>query len=201
MAVDEKIKKLLLALNNQINSDALNAALSADAFISGGTLELNDEDIEDVLTQAKGLLTIDSAKSNRDIIDDLSKSIKDQAKDEAYNDIKQKVLFANERGLVDLANKVGVEFTVKPGDENASKIMMEQLLKADIGGNNDEQLKSLVTKLKEDNERLNGEIVSTREGHQEEIKKIESDYARKELRNKFYLTANSYKWGDTLLGH
>lgn len=197
MAVDEKVKKLLLAAANQINSGDLLAALGADAFATNGTLEMDDEKIDQAEQEIKGLLTKESAKNNPELIGELTEKIKTEAETAAKAKIKSEQLFAVEKGLESFANEAGIDLGVKPGEENAWYKMLEAIKKAEGSGTGDEALKETINTLKAERERLNNQISEINETHSTQIDELKADYARKDLKTTFLLKANTYKWAET----
>ncbi len=71
--MDKSITSILEALSNQIDSKELAAALKADNF--EGEYALSDDGITSILNQTKGLLSVDSAINNADVIEKISKDL------------------------------------------------------------------------------------------------------------------------------
>ena len=95
----DKWKKVLIALNDQISSKELEAAVKADNF--GSEFEPSEDGVAAIIAQTKGLFSVDSAVNNPEIIEKISKDL--------YPKHMKSALSKVETGLKPMLDKLGID--------------------------------------------------------------------------------------------
>ena len=175
-------KKLLIALNDQINLSELQTAVKEDKW--SGEFDLTDEGFESASSQLKGLLSLDAAKNNKDLAEYFAKDLYPKHKKSATQAIEEK--------LIRLYDKFGVDYSKYNYPSEAIEELEEKVDQTASSGDS----KKLIDSLKADLQMEKDSNAKLSEEAENRIKEMESNYAQKELYKTYQLKANQYPWAD-----
>lgn len=178
----DKWKSVLIALNNQIDSKELSNAVKEDKW--DGEFEPTEDAINDIISQTKSLLTLDSALNNPDVID--------RVKKEVYPVHMKTALSKVEGELKPIMDQYGVEYTKYEYINDAIGDLREALDSSVAKGDS----KEIVDSYKADIAKLHEQLQAKESESENKIKEMQEQYAQRELYRTFVSKANQYKWAD-----
>ena len=179
--MDKSIKTILETLNNQIDSNELTTALKADKF--EGEYALSEDGITSIIDQTKGLLSVESAINNADIIEKISKDL--------YPKHMKSALSKVEENLKPVLDKLGIDYSSLEFVSDAIKDIGPKLGELTSGDKQD-----LIDSLNEDL-RLSKEALTTpEETFEDQLKKRDNDILKDKLRAIYKSKATEKQWAD-----
>lgn len=177
-----KLKDLLKLFNDQINSNELSALLSAS---DPNEAEISDEGWEEIKSQVEGLLTVESAQTNKDVKKALYKLHEKTIK----TDLEDK--------LASIAEKIEAKDGYKSAKTIEDKIEfltteLDNIQKPDSS----EDTKTL-KKYKQDIAELNDQISKLTEDSEKQITETKTQYEQKLEKKAFHqYLSNNFKLAD-----
>lgn len=180
--MDKSIKIILESLNNQIDSNELTAALKADNF--EGEYALSEDGISSIIDQTKGLLSVQSAINNPDIIEKVSKDL--------YPKHMKSALSKVEESLKPILDKLGVDYSKYEFISDAIKDIEPRL--STLGGEGDN--KDLINSLNEDLRQSKEALTKAEENFQEELRKRDENILQEKLLQEFKSKATERPWAE-----
>lgn len=185
----DKWKKILIALNNQIDSKELAQAVKEDKW--EGEFEPSDDGILNIIEQTTSLYSFDSAVNNPKVIE--------QIRQEIYPDIKAKSLSWVEKQLKPVYDKLGIEYKDLEYLSDGLKELDGAIDGLMTGSHSDEERK-LVESLKKDKENLSNTLSLKEDEFKNEleakISELKNEYSQKELWRTYKEEATSKPWAD-----
>ncbi len=179
--MDKTIKKILETLNNQIDSNELTTSLKADKF--EGEYELSEDGITSIIDQTKGLLSVESAVNNADIIEKISKDL--------YPKHMKSALSKVEENLKPVLDKLGIDYSKLDFVSDAIKDIGPKLGELTSGDKQD-----LIDSLNEDL-RVSKEALTKKDTDFEEQLKIrDNDILKDKLLTIYKSKATEKQWAD-----
>ena len=179
--VDKSIKSILETLNNQIDSNELDAAIKADNF--EGEYALSEDGITSILSQTKGLLSINSAVNNREVVEKISK--------ELYPKHMKSALSKVEESLKPVLDKLGVDYTNREFISDAIQDIVPKLAELSNGDN-----KELIDSLNEDVRKSKDLLTAQSEQFEKDLKQRDDDILQDKIKAKFTSKATEQTWAD-----
>jgi hypothetical protein len=180
--VDNSWKKLLVALNNQIDLGELQNAVKEDKW--DGEFTLSEDGFDTANNQLGGLLTLDAAKNNRELAEHFAKDLYPKHKKSATQVIEDK--------LIALYDKFGVDYSQYNYPSEAIGDLEQKVEETVNTGDSQKLIDSLKADLQAEKEN-NAKLVQEADN---KVQELQSEYAQKELYKTFQLKANSYTWAD-----
>lgn len=180
--MDANAKKILEALNNQIDSNELAAALKADSF--EGEYALSDEGLSAIVKQTSGLLSAESAANNPEIIEKISKDL--------YPKHMKSALTKVEEGLKPVLDKLGIDYSKHEFISDAIPDIQPMLDKLGSGGEN----KELVASLKEDLRKAKESLTEKEGEFEEKLKARDQEILRDKIHQQFKAKATEKPWAE-----
>jgi len=180
--VDKSIITILGALNNQIDSKELAAALKDDNF--EGEYALTEDGIASILTQTKGLLSVDAAINNEGVIEKISKDL--------YPKHMKSALSKVEEQLKPVLDKIGVDYSGYEFVSDAIKDIEPKISELSSGGDN----KGLIESLNEDirkEKTVNENLILE---HQKSLKERDDNILTDKLRQIYTSKATEKQWAE-----
>jgi len=179
--MDKSIKTILETLNNQIDSNELTTALKADKF--EGEYALSDDGITSIIDQTKGLLSVESAINNADIIEKISKDL--------YPKHMKSALSKVEENLKPVLDKLGIDYSSLEFVSDAIKDIGPKLGELTSGDKQD-----LIDSLNEDL-RLSKEALTTQGTEfEDQLKQRDHDILKDKLQTIYKSKATEKQWAD-----
>jgi len=179
--MDKAIKTILETLNNQIDSNELTTALKADKF--EGEYALSDDGITSIIDQTKGLLSVESAINNADIIEKISKDL--------YPKHMKSALSKVEENLKPVLDKLGIDYSNLEFVSDAIKDIGPKLGELTSGDKQD-----LIDSLNEDL-RLSKEALTTQGTEfEDQLRKRDEDILKDKLHTIYKSKATEKQWAD-----
>lgn len=177
----KKLKDILKLFNEQINSNEMSSLLSAS---NPAEVEITDEGYEEIKTQVEGLLTVESAQTNREVKKALYKLHEKTIK----TDLEEK--------LSALAEKMEAAEGYKSAKTVEEKIEfltgeLDNIKKPPAGADAD-----TIKKYKSDIAELNQQISTLTEQKDSEINEIKTGFEKERLKNAFRSKLSGYKLAD-----
>ena len=179
--MDKSIKSILETLNNQIDSNELDAAIKADNF--EGEYALSEDGITSILSQTKELLSINSAVNNREVVEKISK--------ELYPKHMKSALSKVEENLKPVLDKLGVDYTNREFISDAIQDIVPKLAELSNGDNKD-----LVDSLNEDVRKSKELLITQSEQFEKDLKQRDDDILQDKIKAKFTSKATEQTWAD-----
>lgn len=179
MAVNEEMKKILEALNNQIDSKELAAAIKADNF--EGEYKLSDDAIEGIVNQTTQLLSIEGAKHNQEIGEYYAKDLYPKHKKSATSFIEEK--------LKPILDKLGFDYSNYEYLSDALNDLEPVIDKVLVGGKSDD----LVNALKKDLEEAKSSLELKDEEWGKTLQEKEEAFRSESLKKQYFIEANEFK--------
>lgn len=180
--MDKTIKKILETLNNQIDSNELTTSLKADKF--EGEYELSEDAITSIIDQIKGLLSVESAINNADIIEKISKDL--------YPKHMKSALSKVEENLKPILDKLGIDYSSLEFVSDAIKDIGPKLSELTKGDDNTELITSLNDDLRISKEALTKKDIE----FEEQLKKRDDDILADKIRQIYKSKATEKQWAD-----
>jgi len=181
MVVDKAVKTILETLNNQIDSRELSAALKADNF--EGEYALSEDGINDILTQTKDLLSMDSAVNNREVIEKISKDL--------YPKHMKSALSKVEEPLRPVLDKLGIDYSDKEFISDAIQDIEAKINDLASGDN-----KQVIESLNNDIRLLKDAAIQKEEQFSKDLQKRDDDILADKLYQKYKSKATEKQWAD-----
>lgn len=179
--MDKAIKTILETLNNQIDSNELTTSLKADKF--EGEYALSEDGITSIIDQTKGLLSVESAINNADIIEKISKDL--------YPKHMKSALIKVEENLKPVLDKLGIDYSNLEFVSDAIKDIGPKLGELTSG---DKQ--ELIDSLNEDL-RVSKEALTTQGTEfEDQLKKRDNDILKDKLHTIYKSKATEKQWAD-----
>ena len=179
--MDKAIKKILETLNNQIDSNELTTSLKADKF--EGEYALSDDGITSIIDQTKGLLSVESAINNADIIEKISKDL--------YPKHMKSALSKVEENLKPVLDKLGIDYSELEFVSDAIKDIGPKLGELTSGDKQD-----LIDSLNEDIRVSKDALTKAEETFQDQLKERDNDILKDKLRTIYKSKATEKQWAD-----
>lgn len=179
--MNETIKKILETLNNQIDSNELATALKADKF--EGEYALSEDGITSIIDQTKGLLSVESAINNADIIEKISKDL--------YPKHMKSALSKVEENLKPVLDKLGIDYSSLEFVSDAIKDIAPKLGELTSGDNQE-----LIDSLNEDLRTSKEALTKAEETFEEQLKKRDDDILSDKLHSIFKSKATEKQWAE-----
>jgi hypothetical protein len=179
--MDKTIKTILETLNNQIDSNELTTALKADKF--EGEYALSDDGITSIIDQTKGLLSVESAINNADIIEKISKDL--------YPKHMKSALSKVEENLKPVLDKLGVDYSSLEFVSDAIKDIGPKLSEL-TSGDNHELIDSLNEDIRLSKEALNNQEIA----FQDQLKERDNDILKDKLHTIYKSKATEKQWAE-----
>jgi len=185
-----KLKDLILAINENVNSNELSALAGAGAIQD---VEVQDDTIKDVKTKLSSLMSIDAAQNNPEVKAHYKKMLHPEIKGELFGNVDTDILQQSRTVFGDEVTKEfdGLEYT---GDK--IKKVFELTSKLAQSKSSDDKLKStneaLNKQMKELTENLNSKIAEK----ETELKTAHTDFKNKLIRERFNGLMADYKLGE-----
>jgi hypothetical protein len=180
-AMDANVKTILESLNRQIDSNELTAALKADSF--EGEYALSEDGIKAITDQVGGLLSVDSAVNNQQIIEKISKDL--------YPKHMKTALTKVEEQLKPILDKLGVDYSKHEFVSDAISEIEPKLASLSNG-----ESKELVESLNEDLRKAKEALDNKDKEFEEELKKRDQEILNDKLMQKFKSKATEKPWAD-----
>lgn len=177
------IKDVLKLVSNQANIQELEITAS-----DLNEVEISDEDWGKIETGIKGLLTVESATHNKEVIDTVT--------EEQRPKIQEATLHSVEKRLAKIASKTGVDLDGKKKAHEQLDII-EAELPGKIGTGDNQKL---IDSLKEDNDNLTQQIDALKTEHETQVTELRAGFESKELRAAFDKILNAGQWADHYQG-
>ena len=155
--------------------------------LTTGTDELNEDQAQNVKNAIMGLLTVDSARNNPEIVNAI--------KDELYPTHKKTILKQFEDKIKPLADKLGLDLTGKEFASDQFDLLstaIETKLSEGFTGDT-----SLIESLKKDKSDLLAQIETNKGEHEGKINDINKAQTGKELYRNFENKFNTYKLAES----
>ena len=182
MVVDKSIKTILEALNNQIDSKELAAALKADNF--EGEYALTEDGITSILSQTKGLLSLDSAVNNQEVIERVGKDL--------YPTHHKSALSKVEVKLKPIYDKLGIDYSQKEFLSDAIEDIEGKISELSSGGDNKELIQSLNNDIRAAKEALTVQ----KEQSEKDLKQRDDDILADKIYQKYKSKATEKQWAE-----
>ena len=179
--MNKAIKTILETLNNQIDSKELAAALGADNF--EGEYALSEDGITSILTQTKGLLSIDSAVNNADVIEKISTDL--------YPKHMKTALTKVEANLKPILDKLGIDYSKYQFVSDALPDIEPKISELSTGDN-----KGLVDSLNEDIRKEKQALIDLEEKFQQDLKKRDDDILADKIQQIYKSKATEKPWAE-----
>lgn len=179
--MDKSIKTILETLNNQIDSNELAAALKADNF--EGEYALSEDGVASILNQTKGLLSVNSAVNNADVIESVSKDL--------YPKHMKSALSKVEANLKPILDKLGVDYSKYDFVSDAIQDIEPKLSEMSSGDN-----KGLIESLNEDIRKSKEELTIQAEKFEQDLKQRDSDILQDKIQSIYKSKATEKQWAD-----
>jgi hypothetical protein len=180
--VDKGVKTILEALNNQIDSNELAAALKADNF--EGEYALSEEGVASILTQTKDLLSINSAINNQDVIEKVSKDLYPKHMKSALSKVEEK--------LKPVLDKLGVDYSKYDFLSDAIQDIEPKILELSGGGDN----KGLIESLNEDIRQAKEALINQETDFQTKLQQKDNDILTDKIRQLYKSKAKEKQWAE-----
>lgn len=184
------LQDLLLAINEQVQSDELTALAG-----SSGLKEISIED--DTLTKVKdhykGLMSIDAAKNNPDIIESIKETLKPQIKKSVLSNIDSQLLQTSRDLFGDeiTSELSGIENSyerIKKFGEHSKKYIADH--------SSDDKLKGIIEGQKQQMDDLSKNFQSELKKKEKEIEKINTGFNNRLIQKEFTGILANYNLGD-----
>ena len=180
--MDKSVKTILEALNNQIDSNELAAALKADNF--EGEYALSEDGVNAILSQTKGLLSVQSAINNPDIIERVSKDL--------YPKHMKTFMTKFEDKLKPVLDKLGIDYSHKEYISDAIQDIEPKLAQLSAGGDN----KDLINSLNEDLRQAKEALIKREEDFQNELKQRDERLLAEKIQQIYKSKATEKPWAE-----
>lgn len=179
--MDKAIKTILETLNNQIDSNELTTSLKADKF--EGEYALSEDGITSIIDQTKGLLSVESAINNADIIEKISKDL--------YPKHMKSALSKVEENLKPILDKLGIDYSNLEFISDAIKDIAPKLGELTKGDNQE-----LIDSLNEDLRVSKEALTKAEEGFQDQLKERDNDILKDKILTIYKSKATEKQWAD-----
>lgn len=179
--MNKEIKTILETLNNQIDSNELAAALKADNF--EGEYALSEDGVKSILSQTKGLLSIDSAVNNPTVVENISKDL--------YPKHLKTFMTKFEDKLKPVLDKLGVDYSKYEYISDAIPDIEPKLSAMSTGEN-----KELINSLNEDIRLAKEALTSQSEEFQNQLKQRDADILADKLQQVYKSKATEKQWAE-----
>lgn len=180
--MDKTIKKILETLNNQIDSNELTTSLKADKF--EGEYALSEDGLTSIIDQTKGLLSVESAINNADIIEKISKDLYPKHMKSALNKV--------EENLKPILDKLGIDYSNLEFVSDAIKDIGPKLSELTKGDDN----QGLITSLNDDIRVSKEALIKAEETFEDQLKKRDDDILADKIRQIYKSKATEKQWAD-----
>lgn len=180
--MDKSITQILEALSNQIDSKELAAALKADNW--EGEYKLSEDAITGILDQTKGLLSVDSAINNADVIEKVSKDL--------YPKHMKSALIKVEDQLKPIFDKLGIDYSNLEFVSDAIKDIEPKIIEMSSGGDNKGVIESLNLDIKTAKEALTAQG----DQHIKDLKQRDDDILKDKIRQIYKSKATEKQWAE-----
>lgn len=107
------LKDVVKLLSEQISNDELTAAISA----TDENVEISEEGFEDMSNQIKGLMTMEAAKNNQEIINSHIDKINKGVESAVHKELKANMMYQAEKKITDAFSSIGLDVSGKKFDE------------------------------------------------------------------------------------
>ena len=179
--MDKKLKDILVALNNQIDSNELTAALKAESF--EGEYALSEDGIASIVNQTKSLLSAESAVNNPVIIEKISKDL--------YPKHMKSALSKVEEQFKPILDKLGIDYTRYEFVSDAIKDIEPKLAQL---ANGDSQ--KIIASLNEDIRAAKEALTKREQEFEEQLRKRDEELMMDKLQQKFKAKATEKQWAE-----
>ena len=179
--MNKAITQILEALSNQIDSNELTAALKADNW--EGEYELSEDGIASILNQTKGLLSVNSAVNNADVIEKVSKDL--------YPKHMKSALSKVEDNLKPVLDKLGIDYSQREFISDAIQDIEPKISEMSNGDN-----KGLIESLNEDIRKSKDDLTKQADDFQQQLKQRDDDILADKIRGIYKSKATEKQWAD-----
>ena len=185
-----KLKDLILAINENVNSNELSALAGASGVQD---IEVQDDTITDVKSKLSNLMTADAAKNNADVKAHYKKMLHPEIKGELFGNLDTDILQLSRSVFGDSVTEQfeGLDYT---GDKVKKVFELTQKLAQDKSS--DEKLKATNQALQKQMEELTENLNSKITEKENELKTAHADFKNKLIRERFNGLMADYKLGE-----
>jgi hypothetical protein len=185
-----KLKDLILAINESINSNELSALAGAGSIQD---VDVQDDTLTEVKTKLSSLMSADAAKNNPDVKAHYKKMLHPEIKGELFGNLDTDILQQSRSvfGEDVVSQFEGLEYT---GDKVKKVFELTQKLAQDKSS--DDKLKATNQALQKQMEELTENLNTKIEAKESELKTAHEDFKNKLIRERFNGLMADYKLGE-----